>query len=336
MLGRYGAHALAIAVLVPAVWMSLGLVNGNLRGNVFSDGNGFFFFAFVLVVVTLVREGDGAWFLRLFFAACATSAILYFLLIVVTASGAVSLDTVREWLSVRLGMGGVIGHMPNGAYRLFTGGSLFLVVGAALTTRCLLARPRVVWLWLLGGLFFVDLIATYTRGLWLAALVSVALVLALDVRGVRQLGLAVGIPTVLVGLALVVAPATGFSLYGYVTNRAVTIGTTSHTKYPTRVENPGFESVSPRVGRDRGGWAFAACAADDVVCVDRSTQPGHLEFDGGRGCLRLPEPRGETAYEVLGERLGRRSSAPSARRRRTRAVRVGRTGQGAVHGAADE
>ena len=55
--------------------------------------------------------------------------ILYFLLIVVTASGAVSLDTVREWLSVRLGMGGVIGHMPNGAYRLFTAGSLFLVVG---------------------------------------------------------------------------------------------------------------------------------------------------------------------------------------------------------------
>src|SRR6185312_693105 len=91
VLGRYGAHALAIAVLVPAVWMSLGLANGNLRGNVFSDGNGFFFFAFVLVVVTLVREGDSAWFLRLFFAACAASAVLYFLLIVVTASGAVSL-----------------------------------------------------------------------------------------------------------------------------------------------------------------------------------------------------------------------------------------------------
>ena len=259
VLGRYGAHALAIAVLVPAVWMSLGLANGNLRGNVFSDGNGFFFFAFVLVIVTLVREGDGAWFLRLFFAACATSAILYFLLIVVTASGAVSLDTVREWLTVRLGMGGVIGHMPNGAYRLFTGGSLFLVVGAALTTRCLLARPRVVWLWLLGGLFFVDLIATYTRGLWLAALVSVALALALDVRGVRQLGLAVGIPTVLVGLALVVAPATGFSLYGYVTNRAVTIGTTSHTKYPTRVENPGFEASRRAWGvTEAGGRSLRA------------------------------------------------------------------------------
>lgn len=259
VLGRYGAHALGIAVLVPAVWMSLGLANGNLRGNVFSDGNGFLFFAFVLVVVTLVRSGDGAWFLRLFFAACAASAVLYFLLIVVTASGAVSLDTVRDWLSIRLGMGGVIGHMPNGAYRLFTGGSLFLVVGAALTTRCLLARPRAAWLWLLGGLFFVDLVATYTRGLWLAALVSVALVLALDVRGVRQLGLAVGIPTVLVGLALVVAPVTGFSLYGYVTNRAGSIATTSHTKYQSRVENPGFEASRRAWGvSDAGGSSLRA------------------------------------------------------------------------------
>jgi hypothetical protein len=73
------------------------------------------------------------------------------------------------------------------------------------------------------------------------------------------LGLAVGIPTVLVGLALVVAPATGFSLYGYVTNRAVTIGTTSHTKYPTRVENPGFEASRRAWGvTEAGGRSLRA------------------------------------------------------------------------------
>ena len=248
----------------------------------------------MLVVVTLVREGDAAWFLRLFFAACATSAILYFLLIVVTASGAVSLDTVREWLSIRLGMGGVIGHMPNGAYRLFTAGSLFLVVGAALTTRCLLARPRAVWLWLLGGLFFVDLVATYTRGLWLAALVSVALVLALDVRGVRQLGLAVGIPAVLVGLALVVAPATGFSLYGYVTNRAVTIGTTSHTKYPTRVENPGFEASRRAWGvTEAGGLRCARSGRRRLRGQEHTAWASRIRR--GTRMPTLPEPRGETA-----------------------------------------
>jgi hypothetical protein len=263
LLGRYGAHALAIAFLIPAVWMPLGLLSGNLRGDVFSDGNGLFFFAFVLVVVTLVRSGDGAWFLRLFFAACAASAAIYFLLIVVTASGAVSLDTVREWLSVRLAMGGVIGHMPNGAYRLFTGGSLLLVVGAALTTQRLLARPRAVWLWLLAGIVCVDLVATYTRGLWLAALIGVALVLALDVRSVRQLGLAVAVPTAIAGLALLVAPAAGFSLYGYVTDRAATIVTTSDTRYPTRVANPSFEaSRSSWRATDAGGRSMRALRTD--------------------------------------------------------------------------
>ncbi len=75
------------------------------RHNAVADGNGFLFFAFVLVVVTLFRRGEGAWLRRMFFAACATSAAAYFGLIVLTASGAVSLGSVREWLSVRLGDG---------------------------------------------------------------------------------------------------------------------------------------------------------------------------------------------------------------------------------------
>jgi hypothetical protein len=242
--GRYGVHALVIAILMPAIWMPLGLLNGNTRGNVVADGNGFFFFAFVLVVVTLLRRGEGAWLQRLFFAACAANAAMYFLLIVVTTSGLVALGNVAEWLTVRLDMGGVIGHMPNGQYRLFTAGSLFLVVGLALTAHRLLARPRSPWLWLLGALLTVDLVATYTRGLWLAGFAAVVLVLALEVHSVRELGLAVGIPAALGALALLVAPVTGFSLYGYVANRAATIATTSHTNYLTRVVNPSFEASS--------------------------------------------------------------------------------------------
>ena len=86
----------------------------------------------------------------MFFAACATGAAAYFGLIVLTAAGALSLDSVRKWLSVRLGMGGVIGYMPNGDFRLFTAGSLFLVVGLVLTAQRLLVRPRDPLLWLLG------------------------------------------------------------------------------------------------------------------------------------------------------------------------------------------
>jgi hypothetical protein len=241
VLGRYGAHALALAILIPAIWIPLGLVDGNGRHNAVSDGNGYLFFAFVLVVVTLFRRGEGGWLRRIFFAACATNAAAYFVLIVLTAAGAVSLGSIREWLSVRLAMGGVIGYMPNGDFRLFTAGSLFLVVGLVLTAQRLLVRPRDLLLWLLAAILTVDLIATYTRGLWLSAFVAVILVLAFEGRSARQLGFAVAIPTVLFGLALAVAPLSGFSLYGYVFNRAATITTSGGTGLKHRVTNPGFE-----------------------------------------------------------------------------------------------
>src|SRR5262249_16802426 len=39
-------------------------------------------------------------------------------------------------------------------------------------------------------------------------------------------------------------PLTGFSLYGYVANRAATIAASTHTRYQTRVANPSFETSS--------------------------------------------------------------------------------------------
>jgi Carbohydrate binding domain len=241
LLGRYGAHAIAIAILIPAIWIPLGVLDGNGRHNAFADGNGFFFFAFALVVVTLLRAGDGAWFRRLFFAACSVNAVFYFFLIAVSASGAVSLVSIREWLSVRLQMGGVIGYMPNGDYRLFTAGSLFILVGLVLTAQRLLVRPRKPWLWLLGAILTVDMVASYTRGLWVSALVSVLLLLALEVRNARQLGLALGIPAAAGALALAITPLWGFSLYGYVFHRAATITTTGQPGFPGRITNPSFE-----------------------------------------------------------------------------------------------
>lgn len=253
VLGRYGAHALAVAVLLPAIWIPLGLIDGNGLHNAVADGNGFLFFAFVLVVLTLYRRGAGGWLQRLFYAACATNAGAYFLLIVLTASGAVSLGSVREWLSIRLAMGGVVGYMPNGDFRLFTAGSLFLLVGLVLTAQRLLVRPRDLLLWLLGAVLTVDLIATYTRGLWLAALAGVILLLVLEARTVRRLGLALAIPTAVFGLALAVAPLTGFSLYSYVFNRAATITASGQGGLAKGVSNPSFE-------RSLRGWGVSAAS----------------------------------------------------------------------------
>ncbi len=248
VLGRYGAHALALAILIPAIWIPLGLIDGNGAHNAVSDGNGYLFFAFVLVVVTLLRRGEGGWLRRMFFAACATSAAAYFALIVLTVAGAVSLGSIREWLSVRLGMGGVIGYMPNGDFRLFTAGSLFLLVGLVLTAQRLLIQPRDFLLWLLAAVLTVDLIATYTRGLWLSVLIAVLLFLVLEVRSARQFGLAVAIPVAAGAVALVLAPLVGFSLYGYVFNRAATITASGGPGFGHRVTNPSFE-------RSLHGWA---------------------------------------------------------------------------------
>ena len=254
ILGRYGAHALVLAVLIPVVWIPLGLIDGNGAHNVVADGNGFLFFAFILVVLTLVRRGDADWLKKVFFAACATNAAAYFLLIVATTAGGLDLRSVGEWLSVRLAMGGVIGYMPNGDFRLFTAGSLFLLVGLVLTTQRLLVRPRDLWLWLLGVVLTVDLIATYTRGLWLAAVISVLLVLALEARSFRQLALALLVPSSLFAVALAVAPLAGFSLYGYVFNRAATI-TASGQKLAGRVTNHSFE-------RSLRGWQVNAAGGN--------------------------------------------------------------------------
>jgi hypothetical protein len=267
LLGRYGAHAIAIAILIPAIWIPLGLLEGNGRHNAVSDGNGFVFFAFVLVIVTLLRAGDGGWFRRLFFAACAVNGVAYLLLIVASASGALSLVSLREWLNVRLSMGGVIGYMPNGDYRLFTAGSLFVQVGLVLTAQRLLVRPRNPWLWLLGAILTVDLIATYTRGLWLSALVSVLLLLALEVRNARQLGLALGIPAAVGALALAITPLWGFSLYGYVFHRAVTITDAGQPAFRGRVTNPGFE-------RSLQGWGVSGAKSLRVFRTGSAARAG--------------------------------------------------------------
>ena len=148
-LGRYGLHALTVALVIPLVWIPLGLYYGNVRGSVIGDGDGFVFFAFILVVVALLLRGQGAWFRNLFLAACAANGVITLVLVTITATKLVALyPTMSSALLDRLGMGGIVGYqgipgqIGNGAYRLFTGSSLFLQVGLALVAWRLVTRPR--------------------------------------------------------------------------------------------------------------------------------------------------------------------------------------------------
>jgi hypothetical protein len=69
VLGRYGVHALVVAVVFPIVWMTLGLARGNAVADVFGDGNGLAFFAFALPIIVLLRRGQGSWLRACFMAA---------------------------------------------------------------------------------------------------------------------------------------------------------------------------------------------------------------------------------------------------------------------------
>ncbi|MGA9762548.1 MAG: hypothetical protein WBQ14_09005 [Gaiellaceae bacterium] len=242
VLGRYGAHALALAVLIPAIWMTIGLLNHNGASNVFGDGNGFVYFAFAVAIVILVRGGSGRWFRNVFFAACATNGVAYLLLILASASHLTTLGSIRTALLYgRLDMGGIIGHMTNGDFRLFTGASLYLQIGLALTTWRLLARPRSYWYWLLYGVFWVDLVATYTRGLWIGGVAAVVLVVALAAPTLKRALSFSGVTIAGFAVALAVLPLAGVSLSDYVLKRAESITSTSEFQYPTAIVNPSFE-----------------------------------------------------------------------------------------------
>lgn len=241
VLGRYGVHALALAFLFPAIWMPIGLLHHNGAGNVFGDGNGYAFFAFAIVVITLVRTEYGAWFRNVFLAACATNGIANLLLVVASVSHLINLASIKHGLHDRLSMGGVIGYMGNGAFRLFTASSLFLQIGLALTAWLLLERPRAYRYWLLYTVFWIDLVATYTRGLWVAGALTLALVIALGAPTMKRAVTVAGMTAAGFAIAMLVSPAAGFSLSSYLFNRTASIGSTFQPHYPSTLVNPSFE-----------------------------------------------------------------------------------------------
>jgi len=223
-LGRYAPHALILAATIPLIWMPLGLLNGHDPRDVFSDGNGHLFFAFTLVFVALINRGQAGWLRGCFLAVCAANAVFTLVLIAITAPGWVPLHAVlRPLLLADLDMGGAVGYMSNGAFRLYLGSGIYLQVGLALTAWGLLQQPRRWWLWALYAVLIIDVIATYTRGFWLGTALAIGLVLILASRDWRRpLMLVVAtlaLLTVLTGAGRLV----GFSLPDYVLSRSASL-----------------------------------------------------------------------------------------------------------------
>jgi hypothetical protein len=219
-LGRYGWHALALAVILPLIWMPLGLLNGNLPGDVFGDGNAHLFFAFILVFIALIAEGFGPWLRRWLLIACAVNAVVTGLLIVVTLTNLVPLSSgLGPIVTTDFVMGGAVGYMPNGAYRLYLGSGLYLQVGVALVVWHLLQKPRDPWLWALYALLLVDTTATYTRGFWLGTALAAAIVLLFGARSVRRPAAIIAGTVVIFLASTAIGAVMGFSVPAYVFDR---------------------------------------------------------------------------------------------------------------------
>jgi hypothetical protein len=219
-LGSYGIHAIALAVLMPVVWMTLGLLNGNDPRDVFADGNGQLFFAFAIPILVLMNAGQAGWLRRWMIVATATNGLIFLGLIAVSVPGFVPLSTLSEILHYNLYVGNSIGYLPNGAYRLYLASGLYLQVGLALATWEILEGPRRLWPWAFFTTLIVAEVATYTRGFWLGALVAVGVAAVVGAPSIRRLMMftagSVLVLTLLTGGAWLI----GFSLPDYILERS--------------------------------------------------------------------------------------------------------------------
>lgn len=265
-LGRYTRHAVSVAVMLSVGWMALGLADGNAPGDVFGDGNSYLFLVFAIAIAAAAQLGDLAWLRRWVLVACAANAAVTGALAIAALGGVVTIDALHEALVGRLDVGGAILMMPDGAFRLYLASGVYLVVGVALVTWELLREPRRLWPWLLYGLLGFAVVASWTRGYWLAACLAAMAVLVL---GARRPGRPVGVVAVTVGLFLVVTlfgTFAGFSLPRYLADRA-------SSTFAIGEDSPGAGSNSVKLRQARVlvqhiaerpalGWGFGAIAPD--------------------------------------------------------------------------
>jgi hypothetical protein len=221
---RYLFHALGLGAIMAAVWFPLGFLNGNRPGDVLGDGNAVLFLAFVVVPVALMRQLRGSWLRECLYRVCAANAVVTGVLIAISASGLVALRPALEHALIdQLMFGGTVGYMPNGSYRLYLGSGVFLLVGLALCTWRLLQRPRQLTTWALYALLWLDVVASYTRGFWMGALVAVGVVLLMGAETWRRPAAIAAMSVTLFVVAGTVGIVFGFSLSNYLFQRASTI-----------------------------------------------------------------------------------------------------------------
>ncbi len=177
-LGRYGLHALLLAVLIPAIWVPIGVLTGSRLGDALADGDGYLFLSFAVVLAAAALVGDLGWLRRWVLVACVAVAVLHVVLLLVIVAGIASPEAVNTLLVERFHFGGAIGFTAANGVRVYIAAGLFLQVGVVLVAWEIVGQPRRWWPWLSVALLIVALVVTYTRGYWLGAALGAGMVLA--------------------------------------------------------------------------------------------------------------------------------------------------------------
>ncbi len=183
-LGRYTVHALVIAILIPAVWIPLGILSGNGAANAIADGDGFLFFGFALILAAAATRGNLGWLRRWILVCSLAVAVMTLAVATGLVVGAVSAVDVFNLLIRAFDMGGGI-VLDEEELRVYLASGLFLQVGVAAVTWELLQDRRRSWAWAALVVLVVALLPTSTRGYWAGAIIAATVVVVLGRERVR-------------------------------------------------------------------------------------------------------------------------------------------------------
>lgn len=168
----------------------IGMINGNSLSFIFSDANGHFFYLFFLILFGILTTHKKLWqFFLVYFFAIVASALLIDILYSLSISHVIDILQVKYFFRQYTFGGNAVGIMPSGAYRIYLGSGIFYQIGLAiaLSMAALTKNKQLRWF----SVFSVPILifavsATYTRGFWVGAIISMLLIIILIRKSLRK------------------------------------------------------------------------------------------------------------------------------------------------------
>lgn len=170
--------SLFMGLIVPLVGSFIGIINGNGFGNIFADANGYIFYLYIIVFASVFNtKKDVKNLFILFMGSIFIWGVFSFLIFILNNINVLNVRSFR-YVLINYGYGGVVGIMPNGVFRFFTEGSLYLQLGLAFIWGKYLLKEKmtlieIITFFVLTFFFLLVITLTYTRGFWLAVIAEI-------------------------------------------------------------------------------------------------------------------------------------------------------------------